>query len=121
MGLGSTTKKIQRLGEVAEKLYELVIEMRQQVQELRERVEDTDERIHAIERNAREQRALIKAIAEEQGLDVEEIVADVEHPEDEETESGDEADVEDTDAENADSDAKADSDGATKKGEQAAE
>lgn len=74
MGLGSTAKKIQTLAERAEQLYSQMMELRDQIRELRERVERTDERIEHLDVRNAKQWALLKAIAEEQGIDVDEVL-----------------------------------------------
>lgn len=76
MGFGSTAKKIQKVADVADKLYTKVNELKTQIQELRETVEDTNDRVDDVDRQLAEQRALLEAIAEEQDLDVDSILAD---------------------------------------------
>jgi TolA-binding protein len=51
-------------------------ELREQLTQLREEVQSTSEQVDTLERDVAEQRAILDAIAEEQGLDVESIVAD---------------------------------------------
>ncbi|MBX0347933.1 MULTISPECIES: DUF5798 family protein [Haloarcula] len=76
MGFGSTAKKIQKVADVADKLYTKVNELKTQVQELRETVEDTNGRVDDVERQVAEQRALLEAIADEQGVDVDAVLTD---------------------------------------------
>lgn len=87
MGLGSTAKKVQRLSTLAEKLYEQVNEVLERLSDLTERVETASEDVQAVRREQREQRAILEAIATEQGIDVTSVVeeADLEVPD----ESGD--------------------------------
>lgn len=73
MGLGSTAKKVQKLAETAEKLYSKLNEVREQVDEMRKKLDSTSERVEGIEREVAEQRALIEALAEEQGIDPAEV------------------------------------------------
>ncbi|QLG62076.1 DUF5798 family protein [Halorarum salinum] len=80
MGLGSTAKKIQTVADTAEKLYARVNEMREQVDRLRDTVSTTEERVERVEAELAEQRALVAALAEEQGVDVESVLADAEAP-----------------------------------------
>lgn len=70
MGLGGTAKKLQRMIEMAEQTYNRLNEVREQLNGLRTTVEDTGERVERLEAEQDEQRALLEALAEEQGLDV---------------------------------------------------
>ncbi|WEL17609.1 MULTISPECIES: DUF5798 family protein [unclassified Halorhabdus] len=76
MGFGDTAKKLQKVTSAAEDLYEKMNQLRGQVQSLREEVATTSEQVDEIETDLAEQRALIEAIAESQGLDVETVIAD---------------------------------------------
>ncbi|AHG03411.1 hypothetical protein HALDL1_07225 [Halobacterium sp. DL1] len=77
MGFGSTAKKLQRVTELADKLYERFEKLREQVNELTGTVEETNDRVATLESELSEQRALLEALAEEQGVDAEEVTADV--------------------------------------------
>ncbi|WP_458189825.1 DUF5798 family protein [Haladaptatus sp. NG-WS-4] len=77
MGLGSTAKKIQKVADTAEKLYAKLNELREQVLAIRDSLEATDERVQHLETENAKQRALIEALAEEQGIDVETVIDDV--------------------------------------------
>ncbi|WP_435153387.1 DUF5798 family protein [Haladaptatus sp. DFWS20] len=81
MGLGSTAKKIQKVADTAEKLYAKLNELREQVLAIRDSLEATDERVQQLEIKNAEQKALIEALAREQGIDVESVLDDVEPPE----------------------------------------
>jgi len=76
MGFGDTAKKLQKVTSAAEDLYEKMNQLRGQVQSLREEVATTSEQVDEIETDLAEQRALIEAIAEGQGLDVETVISD---------------------------------------------
>jgi len=76
MGLGSTTKKLQKVADMADDLYTKLNEQREQLQELRSTVEETSDRVEDIDRKQTEQRALLEAIAEEQGLDTDAILTE---------------------------------------------
>jgi len=76
MGLGSTTKKLQKVADMADDLYTKLNEQREQLQELRSTVEGTSDRVEDIDREQTEQRALLEAIAEEQGLDTDAILTE---------------------------------------------
>lgn len=80
MGLGSTAKKIQKVADTAEKLYAKLNEMREQLLEMRETLETTNERVERLEAENAQQKALIEALAREQGIDVESVLDDVETP-----------------------------------------
>ena len=78
MGLGSTAKKVQQMVDMAEELYKKLNELREQIVALRETVENTSERVERLERENAKQEAVLAALAEKQGVDVESVVADVE-------------------------------------------
>lgn len=78
MGFGSTAKKIQKLATIAERTYETLNEVVEDLQRLREDFETTSQRVEGLERELAEQRAIVEALAEREGLDVAELVADVE-------------------------------------------
>lgn len=71
--LGNAGQKITRMVDLAEELYERVVELREQVNELRETTQDTHERVIAIEDELAAQRAVLEALAETEGLDVDEL------------------------------------------------
>jgi uncharacterized coiled-coil DUF342 family protein len=76
MGFGSTAKKVQKLANLAEKTYSQMNEVVSDLQELRDDFEDTSERVVELERELAEQRAVLDALAEQEGVDVEQVVAD---------------------------------------------
>ena len=76
MGLGSTAKKLQKVADMADDLYTKLNEQKEQLRELRSTVEETSDRVGAIDREQTEQRALLEAIAEEQGLDTDAILTE---------------------------------------------
>ncbi len=86
MGLGSTAKKLQKLSDVAEKLYSRMNDLRQQVEQTRGTVEETGDRVGELDRRVREQRAIVEALAEEQGIDTDAVVAEAVIEEAEDTE-----------------------------------
>lgn len=77
MGLGNTAKKLQRVADMAETLYQKVDELRTQVNEVKAHVETTSQRVERIERDLDEQRAVLDALAREQGIDVDSVIAEV--------------------------------------------
>jgi hypothetical protein len=76
MGFGSTAKKLQKVVDMADDLYAKLNEQMEQLQKLRDTVEETSGRVEAIDREQAEQRALLEAIAEKQGLDTDAILAE---------------------------------------------
>lgn len=76
MALGGATKKLQQVVDMADELYKRLNELRQQLQEVRERVESTDDTVERLERDLEAQGALLEAIAEEQGVDVDAVLTD---------------------------------------------
>ncbi|EFW92865.1 hypothetical protein ZOD2009_08344 [Haladaptatus paucihalophilus DX253] len=92
MGLGSTAKKIQKVADTAEKLYAKLNEMREQLVDMRETLETTNERVERLEAENEHQKALIEALAREEGIDVDEVLSEVESAEaDGEGEAGDDS------------------------------
>lgn len=80
MGLGGTAKKLQKITDAAEKLYAKMNEIIGELKELQAEVEDTSEQVDHLERDVAEQRALLEAIAGEEGIDVEAVLADADLP-----------------------------------------
>ncbi len=77
MGLGTTAKKLQRVADMAETLYQKLDELRSQVNEVKAHVETTSQRVERIERDLDEQRAVLDALAREQDIDVDSLIAEV--------------------------------------------
>ncbi|WP_255150536.1 DUF5798 family protein [Halorarius halobius] len=76
VGLGDTAKKIQTVADKAEKTYNRLEQLRGQVEETRETVNDTNERVTELETQLAQQRAIIEALAEESGVDVEDALTE---------------------------------------------
>jgi peptidoglycan hydrolase CwlO-like protein len=72
MGLGGTTKKLQKVVNMAEELYERLNYLREQLAELSERVERTGSRVERLQREQAINRVLLERLAEQQGIDVDE-------------------------------------------------
>jgi chromosome segregation ATPase len=70
MGFGDTAKKIQTLADRAERTYKKISELRDEVDETQETVKDTAERVKTLENEMAEQRAVLDAVAEEVGVDL---------------------------------------------------
>jgi len=96
MPFGDTAKKLQKVTSMAEDLYEKMNELFVQLNQLRERVDETTEQVESIESDLAEQRALVEAVAEHQGLDVNAIVEEA---------TGEDGDADATDAAGGDPDA----------------
>ncbi|WP_178916668.1 DUF5798 family protein [Natronomonas gomsonensis] len=77
MGLGGATKKLQKVADMGEELYARMNELREQIVEVRETVQDTHERVAALENKVDQQAALLEAIAESEGIDVDELLTEV--------------------------------------------
>ena len=73
MGFGDTAKKIQTLADRAERTYKKISELRDEVDETQETVKDTADRIKTLENEMAEQRAVLDAVAEEVGVDLERV------------------------------------------------
>ncbi|MFB6309572.1 MAG: DUF5798 family protein [Salinirussus sp.] len=102
MPLGGTAKKLQKVASAAEELYGKMNEVMSRLTELEADVERTSEQVDRIERDVAEQRALVEALAEAQGVDIAAVLdaADLPEPsveEDTATEATDDA-TQETDA-----------------------
>jgi len=71
--IGGAGKKISTMVDLAEELYERVNDLRARMESMTETVEGTADRVERLEAEVAEQRALVAAIAEEQGIDVEAV------------------------------------------------
>ncbi|ELY87655.1 hypothetical protein C483_17188 [Natrialba hulunbeirensis JCM 10989] len=76
MGLGSTAKKIQGLSDRAEAMYKQVQQLQQRITNLEGEVDDTHDTVKRMDHQITEQRQLLLAIADEHGIDGEQILAD---------------------------------------------
>ncbi|MFB6232920.1 MAG: DUF5798 family protein [Haloarculaceae archaeon] len=81
MGLGGTAKKLQKVMDAAEQLYSKMNEVITELKDVQSEVETTSEQVDRIERDLARQRALLEAMADQQGLDVEGVLADRDLPE----------------------------------------
>lgn len=77
MGLGSATKKLQKVADMGEELYGKMNELREQILEVRETVGDTNDRVAAIENRLDQQGAVLEALAEKEDIDVDELLTEV--------------------------------------------
>jgi len=81
MDITGTKNKIQRVIKVAEESYKKINEVIEKIDKLQTDLATTSEQVDHIEIELAEQRALVERMAEEQGLDVEAVLAEVEYPE----------------------------------------
>lgn len=72
--IGGTKKRIQRLMKVVEESYKKVNELLERMEKLQNDLETTSDQVDHIEYEVAEQRVLLEAIAEAQGLDVNELL-----------------------------------------------
>ena len=100
MPLGGATKKIQKLLDTAEELYNRIVELREQVMEVRETVQETNERVAGLENRLDQQGAILEALAEHEDIDVDELVAEVAIEEAEPTEGAEPAEGDERDEQN---------------------
>lgn len=105
MGLGSTAKKIQSLSDRAEAMYKQVQQLQKRIISLEEEMDETHDTANRIDHQLTEQRALLLALAEEQGIDGEQILADAAIDEAELEAEESDATADETTDESADTDA----------------
>lgn len=77
VGLGSTAQKLQTVAEQAEKLYKRMNKLREEVEQTQQAVNETNDRVVAVEDELAEQRAVLYAMAEKQGIDADAVAAEV--------------------------------------------
>lgn len=80
MDIAGTKKKIQRLSKVAEESYKKMNELIERMQALQADVEETSAQVDEMEYSLAEQRAILEALAAEQGLDVEALLEEADLP-----------------------------------------
>lgn len=93
MDIAGTKEKLQRMVKIAEESYKKMNEMLEKIQKLQEDMETTSEQVNRIEYDVAEQRAILHALAEEQGLDIEEILEEADLPDPEGPETDDEEEL----------------------------
>ncbi|MEZ3114538.1 DUF5798 family protein [Halobaculum sp. MBLA0147] len=81
MGLGSTAKKLQKVADIAEKLFKRINQMRKEIQQLQGAVDSAETDTAELRRELAETRAIVEALADEEGVDTEAVLADLEYPE----------------------------------------
>jgi len=81
MDITGTKKKIQRATKVAEETYKKMNELMERMQKLQEDTETTSRQVDHMEYELAEQRVLLEALAESQGIDVDALLTDADLPE----------------------------------------
>ena len=76
MGFGSTAKKLQRVTEFAEEVYERLSRLHDQMVDLQQTVDDTNDRVAGLEDELAAQRAILRELAEQEGIDVDTMEAE---------------------------------------------
>lgn len=76
MGLGNTAKKLQQVVDVADDLYAKINDLKSDLAAMRDTIEDTNSRVERVESEVTAQRELLEAIAESEGITLEESEAD---------------------------------------------
>ncbi|WP_224269213.1 DUF5798 family protein [Haloprofundus salinisoli] len=76
MGLGSTARTLQKVADMGEDVYKRLNEVREQVKATQDTVAETKARVASLETEVAEQRAILEAIAEQQGVDVDSVTAE---------------------------------------------
>ena len=61
---------------MAEDVYARLNDLREQIVEMRETTKETSDRVDRLERETAEVRALVEALAEQEGVDVERVTAE---------------------------------------------
>jgi hypothetical protein len=77
MGLGGATRKLQKVADMGEELYSRINELREQTLEMRETVTETNRRVAALEHRMDGQAAILEALAEKEGINVDELLTEV--------------------------------------------
>ncbi|MES3160095.1 MAG: DUF5798 family protein [Halorubrum sp.] len=105
MGFGDTAKRIQTLADKAERTYQKISELRDEVEATQETVTDTADRVQGLENEMAEQRAVLDAVANEVGVDLDSVsteahITEAEEAADENGSGADETDEEPTETGN---------------------
>lgn len=80
MGLGGTAKKLQRIANMAEEMYARVNDLREQLNGLGQTVEQTNTTVEQLRREHAETRALVERLAEKEGIEVDDVLANTNVP-----------------------------------------
>lgn len=93
MGFGSTAKKLQTVAERAEKVYKRLNKLRDEVEETQQTVDHIENEVAGLKDELREQRAVLYAIAEQEGIDADAVAAETHITEAEGDEAVDDAET----------------------------
>jgi len=104
MGLGGATRKLQKVADMGEELYSRINELRDQILEMRETVTETNRRVAALENKVDGQAAILEALAETEGIDVDEVLTEVAIEEAEGAEDGEDGPIPDAESKGKTSD-----------------
>lgn len=74
MDLGKTATKLQRVTETAETVLDRLAALRDRVMAIEEQTKTTNERVTELSEELATQRAILEALADEQGIDTEAII-----------------------------------------------
>lgn len=89
MDIAGTKKKLQRMSKVAEESYKKMNQMMEKMQDLQEDMAQTSEQVDRVEYEVAVQGALLKELCEREGIDIEDVLEDVDLPEPEEEDEED--------------------------------
>lgn len=76
MGLGGATKKLQMVADMGEELYSRINDLREQIVDVSETVGETNRRVAALENKLDDQTTILEALADEEGIDVDDLLMD---------------------------------------------
>jgi len=99
MNITKTKKRIQRLIKIAEGSYKKISQLMEKMEQLQSDLETTSEQVDHIEYELAEQRVLLETVAQEEGVDVETLLAEADLPPEPGSETEQEATDQDTEQE----------------------
>jgi DNA anti-recombination protein RmuC len=94
MDIAGTKKRIQRLIKVAEESYKRINNLRERMDKLQTDLESTSSQVEHIGYELAEQRVLLEALAEREGVDVETLLEEADLPPEPDTEAERESEAE---------------------------
>lgn len=80
MDIAGTKRRVQRLVKVAEESYKKISQLVEKMEQLQADLETTSTQVNHIEYELAEQRVMLEALAEEEGIDVETLLAEADLP-----------------------------------------
>ncbi len=87
MDIAGTKERVQRLIKVAEESYKRINNLRERMDKLQTDLESTSSQVEHIGYELAEQRVLLEALAEREGIDVETVLEEADLPPEPDTES----------------------------------